>query len=275
MTVRLMVLDRHPGTYCLLAAAPQFDVVWAISETEALRRIGRCALDLAVLDVSVAGVQWLDLLQTIRQTTASEVIAVIPPGQLPLLRQFTKIGVDAIFQQDSEMGPLLRRISEWLPLDARRSLPWTACNQHVDHTLAYLARHFLDNVTVRQIAGAIGVSSGHLAHVFSAATGMTVKAFALRLKVELAKCILLSGDSTLADLAEPCGFCDASHLSRVFRQFERCSPGEFRARHRNAPRWPRGPAACFTPPVDRASPVDSLPRPPARRLGRYRTAPTG
>jgi AraC-like DNA-binding protein len=59
---------------------------------------------------------------------------------------------------------------------------------------------------------------------------MSVKEYALRLKVELAKRLLLSSHSTLEELAERCGFCDASHLSRVFRQYAGCGPGEFRQR---------------------------------------------
>jgi AraC-like DNA-binding protein len=230
MTGRAMVLDRHPGIFCLLAAASPSNVVWASSETQALLRISQDMLDLVVLDASVGGIQWLDLLQTIRlRAPACEVIIVLPDGQLPMLRQFTRWGVDAIFQRDAEIGALIRRATDRLVQDAQAQGSWIACNRHVDGVLAYLGRHFLESLTVRQIARGIGVSVSHLTHVFGEATGTTIKEFTARLKVELAKHMLVNGDATLEQLAEQCGFCDASHLSRVFRRFEGCRPGEFRA----------------------------------------------
>jgi AraC-like DNA-binding protein/CheY-like chemotaxis protein len=236
MAGQVVVLDRHPGICCLLAAAldAQSNVIWTSSEYETLREVSRNAPDVLVLDVSVSGVHWADLLQTIRmKAMRCEIIAVIPAGQLVLLQQFTRMGVDAIFERGRELGGLLRRASERVALDAQTPLPWRACNQHVDRALEYLGRHFLETVTVQQVAAAIGVSVSHLAHVFGAAAGMTIKEYALRLKVELTKRLLVSGAATLEQLAEQCGFCDASHLSRVFRQFAGCWPGEFRASRRD------------------------------------------
>jgi AraC-like DNA-binding protein len=250
MTGRAMVLDRHPGIFCLLATASPSNVVWATSETQALLRISEGGLDLVVLDASVSGIQGLDLLETIRlRAPASEVIVVLPDGQLQMLRQVTRWGADAIFRRDGEIGALTRRVTHRLVPHAQAQGWWAASNRHVDGVLAYLGCHFLESLTVRQIASRLGVSVSHLTHVFGEVTGMTIKELAMRLKIELAKHMLVNGDAPLEELAEQCGFCDASHLSRVFRQFERCRPGEFRANPgdihgRHGPTKPlRSPAA--------------------------------
>lgn len=227
---RVMVFDQQPGTFCILSTTLPYDVVWVPTEAEALRVTNRETFDLVVLDISVGDVQWPDLLQTIRsRSTSCEVIAAVPAGQLPSLRQVAGLGVDAIFLGDDEVGALFRRIGRRVPRDMAAHSPWRLGNEHVDRALGYLGRHFPKRVSVQQIARAIGVSVGHLTHVFGVAAGMTIKEFTLRLKVELAKRLLLGGNSSLAELADECDFCDASHLSRVFRRFEGCWPGEFRA----------------------------------------------
>lgn len=151
MAGRLMILDRHPGICCVLATAleSQCDIIWAASEYEALRGVSERAPDVLVLDASLS-VQWSDLFQTIRMKAPKcDIITVVPAGQLAVVRQFMRMGADAIFDRHREIGGLLRRISERLVLDVGARLPWHACNQHVDRALEYLADHLLETVTVQ------------------------------------------------------------------------------------------------------------------------------
>jgi AraC-like DNA-binding protein len=81
---------------------------------------------------------------------------------------------------------------------------------------------------VDTVAGAIGVSSGHLAHLFPAELRMTVKQYVTRVRIEVAKQLLYDRAQTLERIAERVGFSDASHLSRVFRRYVGYRPGTFR-----------------------------------------------
>jgi transcriptional regulator GlxA family with amidase domain len=86
------------------------------------------------------------------------------------------------------------------------------------------------SLTVRAIAEAIHVSPSHLAHRFRLETGMTVKEYVARVRVEMARRMLLETDAKLDSIADAVGFCDAPHLSRVFVQYTRRRPGEYRRR---------------------------------------------
>lgn len=237
MPAHVLILDAHPGMYCLLAAnSPSRSLVcWATSEYDALREITERDPDVVVVDASVPDIDWTGLIHVVRtRRGGADVIAIVPRAELVLLRQMSRVGLNAIFQRPTEIGSLLRRVGNRVDPDAVR--PWTARNIHVDHALEYLGRNFLGTVSVQETAEAIGVSVSHLAHLFGAAAGMTVKEYALGLKVELVKHLLIMSDAKLEDLAERCGFCDASHLSRVFRQYTGSWPGEFRQRsHRRRP----------------------------------------
>jgi two-component system response regulator YesN len=85
-------------------------------------------------------------------------------------------------------------------------------------------------LTVSGIARAIHVSSSHLAHRFRSETGMTVKEYVARVRVEMASRMLRETDAKLESIADAVGFCDAPHLSRVFVQYTRQRPGEYRRR---------------------------------------------
>ena len=59
---------------------------------------------------------------------------------------------------------------------------------------------------------------------------MSVKAYLTRLRVEMARRMLMETDAKLESIASAVGFCDAPHLSRVFMQYTRRRPGEYRQR---------------------------------------------
>jgi transcriptional regulator GlxA family with amidase domain len=83
-------------------------------------------------------------------------------------------------------------------------------------------------VTVDKVARAVDLSASHLAHAFREQTGLSVLEFLGRLRVEVAKILLVTTDAKLADVATLTGFFDAGHLARVFRRRAGASPGSYR-----------------------------------------------
>ena len=84
---------------------------------------------------------------------------------------------------------------------------------------------------VGTIAQAHGVCRFYLGRIFKAATGSTVKEYALGRKVRLGQ-KLLREDVLRAtkDIAAACGFRNESHFSRVFHKVTGETPGGFRRR---------------------------------------------
>lgn len=82
--------------------------------------------------------------------------------------------------------------------------------------------------TLQQLSRQAGVSSAHLASSFRARYGESVGEFLRRTRVEAASRRLASGDEPLAEIAVACGFCDQSHLTRVFRRHTGLTPGAWR-----------------------------------------------
>lgn len=92
----------------------------------------------------------------------------------------------------------------------------------------YVSRHYHEPCPLQDAAEYAAVSPSHLAHLFHERLDMTWRQFVARTRVELAKEHLQNPRHTLETVAELVGFCDAAHLSRVFRQQLNQSPGQFR-----------------------------------------------
>jgi YesN/AraC family two-component response regulator len=82
--------------------------------------------------------------------------------------------------------------------------------------------------TVEGVASIVALSTRHLARVFRDDTGFTLKTYLLRVRLEAAKVLLRESDANLDTIAEEVGLYDASHMARLFRQFEGVRPSAYR-----------------------------------------------
>jgi len=77
------------------------------------------------------------------------------------------------------------------------------------------------------VAARLGISAGHLSRVFKRMTGMTFERYVMLQRVELAKRRLLDPSSSIAEVADRCGFCNSSYFSHVFHAIVGCSPRDY------------------------------------------------
>ena len=75
---------------------------------------------------------------------------------------------------------------------------------------------------LEDLAAMAHMSSRNLTRLFRKATGISVKEFTTKIKVELAKKLLKNPDLTIEVVAEECGFQDARQLRRLWeKQFDK------------------------------------------------------
>ncbi|EAR51967.1 hypothetical protein OG2516_13119 [Oceanicola granulosus HTCC2516] len=84
--------------------------------------------------------------------------------------------------------------------------------------------------TVAEVAGGLGVSRRKLERHFTAALGLSPAEAFMRLRLAQARWMLTRPQLTITEIATQTGFCDLSHLIRVFRAREGMTPEVWRER---------------------------------------------
>jgi AraC-like DNA-binding protein len=102
----------------------------------------------------------------------------------------------------------------------------------VEAARAELSRHAEENLSVRDLARAVGTSPFHLCRLFRDHTGMTLRAYRTELRVRLALEDLAIGACTISAIAHRFGFASHAHFVRVARQLFGSVPGTIRKRLR-------------------------------------------
>ena len=98
----------------------------------------------------------------------------------------------------------------------------------IDVARDFLDAHFADDVGLAELAGVAGLSRTELVRGFRQATGATPHAYLVDRRFRAARRRLMKGELP-AEVAAACGFCDQSHLNRVFKARMGVTPGAYRA----------------------------------------------
>lgn len=100
------------------------------------------------------------------------------------------------------------------------------------HAVQELRTRAAEPLDIGAFAAKFGMSPATLRRKFALHTGLSPKAFQLRIRLDLAKQLLAATDSPVETVAAAVGIHDAFYFSRLFRNRENCSPSEFRRRHK-------------------------------------------
>ena len=95
--------------------------------------------------------------------------------------------------------------------------------------LSYIHNRYAEDIPLDELADRCGVSKSHFIRSFKRYVGCTPHEYLLQYRLRQAKRLLLSGDFTVEQIAEDCGFNSASHFARAFRHETGLSPTAFRA----------------------------------------------
>ena len=206
-------------------------VTTASTASEGLHRLRGSRPDLVVLDSCLPDLKSVTFLRALRAHRPDcQVILLAEGEENDELRELLDLRVDGIFPRSDHLDALLRRINTLLgkPRDGAQQPARRGLDRHVGEVIRHLAANSGNHLTVKGVARAVGLSSAQLAYLFRREIGMSVKEYATRVRVEIIKRLLAETDDKLDIIAEQLGFCDAAHLSRVFRRVCGCPPGEYR-----------------------------------------------
>lgn len=95
-------------------------------------------------------------------------------------------------------------------------------------TQRYLDRHYLETLTLDNIAQAMGVSKYHLDRVFLTTAGCTPVQYITRRRLAHAQTLLASTRQTVQHIAEQCGYSNYTYFTALFRKNVGITPGEYR-----------------------------------------------
>lgn len=98
---------------------------------------------------------------------------------------------------------------------------------YVRDAVLYAAAHYGEStINVAKIAGAVGISEGHLSHCFKKETGYTVMGWLTRYRMKKAVELLADHRNKVYEVAEKVGYKDIAYFSNTFKKIAGVAPSE-------------------------------------------------
>ena len=159
-------------------------------------------------------------------------IALEPPEMfLPALKEYMAETSDPFRQNKVLVKALECRITHML----LRSLFGVTSNTEkiserfdVDKAAEFINEKYSENISVRDIAGAIALSPSHFSRLFKKETGLSPQEYLIHVRLDRAKSFLLRSRKSVTEIALQCGFSSSAHFSSSFMKRFGKTPSEFK-----------------------------------------------
>ena len=95
----------------------------------------------------------------------------------------------------------------------------------------YLREHLERPLRIKQLAEQVSLSVSHFCRAFKESFGTTPHTHIIRLRLELARQLMVTTRDPLSHIALRCGLADQAHLSKLFRRWMGETPSAWRRRN--------------------------------------------
>jgi len=99
----------------------------------------------------------------------------------------------------------------------------------VERVAAYVDENYARQISLRDVAEALGYSACHLTHTFCVGTGTPVTAWIIKRRILAAQDLLRESNVNVATACEAVGFNDLCYFTRQFVRHVGMTPGRFRS----------------------------------------------
>lgn len=100
-----------------------------------------------------------------------------------------------------------------------------------ERVVEYIDHNYSTQISLRNVAEALGYSASYLTTAFRKTTGMPITAWIIKRRILAAKELLGNDGVTVAHVCEAVGFCDLCYFYRQFVRHVGVTPGRFRSAH--------------------------------------------
>lgn len=106
-------------------------------------------------------------------------------------------------------------------------------SKYLAEAFAYIDKHYMDtDISIQKVADVLGISGGHLSHLFRKETNFTMMNYVVNCRMRAAKNLLKDYHYKIYEVAEKVGYRDITYFSAIFKKHVGVSPSEYQDRYR-------------------------------------------
>lgn len=215
----------------------------AANGEEGIAAVERYSPNLIITDVRMPRMDGIEMMKQLRQKGCkAHVIILTAYSDFSYARSALQLGADDYLLKpfrDQELIAAIDKVRqkerELTALTPQDTLPLVKGDKskYVLQALEYIAGHYSDqDISITMIASHLGVSEGHLSHVFKKETSYTIISYLTQYRVHTAMKLLQDCRYKVYEVAEMVGYRDVAYFGSTFKKLVGVSPSEYQDRCR-------------------------------------------
>lgn len=205
----------------------------AVDGEEGLEIIRRYQPDLIITDIKMPKLNGIEMLHQIRaEGNRAYVVLLTAYSDFSYAQSALKLGaVDYLLKpfHDGELEALVRRLQALKQPYAIPELPNSnEKSKYVMEAMRYIAEHYnAPDIGIGSVSSSLGVSEGHLSHVFKKETSYTISNYITAYRIHMAMELLRDCRNRVYEVAEQVGYRDITYFSSTFKKVTGMTPSEY------------------------------------------------
>lgn len=215
----------------------------AANGEEGVAAVERYSPNLIITDVRMPRMDGIEMIEELRRRGyRAHVIILTAYSDFSYARSALQLGADDYLLKpfrDQELTAAIDKVRqkerELTALTPQDTLPLAKGDKskYVLQALEYIAGHYGDqDISITTIAAYLGVSEGHLSHVFKKETSYTIISYLTQYRVHAAMKLLQDCRYKVYEVAEMVGYRDVAYFGSTFKKLVGVSPSEYQDRCR-------------------------------------------
>lgn len=222
-------------------------VAEAADGLEGIEAVRKYDPDLVICDIRMPKMNGIEMLRELRREGSQvQVIFLTAYSEFDYARDALKLlAADYLLKpfEDGELEETVLRVKERLEKELAKKnaeeeegmpklvLKTGDKSKYIMEAITYIGEHYKDtDISVKTIAESLGISEGHLSHLFKKETDYTVMAYLTRCRMQTAMKLLSNCRYKVYEVAELVGYRDVAYFSNNFKKIVGVSPSEYQDR---------------------------------------------
>ena len=208
----------------------------AANGEEALAAVERLSPSLIITDLKMPRMDGIEMLRRLREAgNQAYVIILTAYDTFSYAQSALRLGaVDFLLKpfHDGELEQAVRSLQSRMqrkePSHGIPGLKKGDKSKYVLEAMDYIGAHYNDpGITVGSIAQSLGISEGHLSHMFKKETDYTLLNYLTRYRIHKSMELLRDCRLKVYEVAEQVGYKDVTYFSATFKKVVGVSPSEY------------------------------------------------
>ncbi len=216
----------------------------AANGEEGIAMIRKCRPDIVITDIRMPKMMGLEMVEKIQELGLEpHVIFLTAYDDFVYAQQAVKLSAaDYLLKpfKDGELESTILKIIEKNKRDTERKeqknqelkMDPGDKSKYIMDAIAYVDENYANpNISVKAVADYLGISEGHLSHLFRKETDSTLMAFVTKRRMRVAMNLLQDYRHKIYEVAEQVGYRNITYFSATFKKYVGVTPSEYQNRY--------------------------------------------